>query len=63
MNKYPKTPPPGNMERKQRMDRLHQSLVDMGLYVWPVCNNDEKCTEWGYFIVAVDDHLGGQDQG
>jgi hypothetical protein len=67
MNKFPETPPPGNMERKHRMDRLHKKLVEQGLYVRPVCL-DETLSEWGYFIVAVDDPYSvttthGQDQG
>ena len=69
MSKFPATPPPGNMERSHRMDRLHKKLVGQGLYVRPVCL-DETCAEWGYFIVAVDDPYSvsaatnqGQDQG
>lgn len=67
MSKFPETPPPGDMERKDRIRRLHKRLVDQGLYVRPVYM-DEKCTEYGYFIVAVDDPYSiattqGQDQG
>jgi hypothetical protein len=67
MNKSPETPPPGNMERKQRMTRLHKRLVDQGLYVRHVYL-DETMSEYGYLIVAVDDPYSvvvtqGQDQG
>lgn len=67
MNKFPETPPPGDMERKQRMGRLHKRLVERGLYVRPVYL-DETCSEYGYFIVAVDDpysvaEIQGHDQG
>ncbi len=65
--KFPVTPPPGDMERKHRMKRLHKELVSQGLYVRPVCL-DETYSEWGYFIVSVDDPYSvttnhGQDQG
>jgi len=67
MEKFPETPPPGNMERKQRMDRLQKKLVELRLYVRPICL-DETLSEWGYLIVAVDDPYlvttnHGQDQG
>jgi hypothetical protein len=62
MSNVPDTPPLGDMTRKQRMRRLQDNLRSQGLYVWPVCK-DKHCTETGYFIVAVDDHLFGQDQG
>jgi hypothetical protein len=67
MNKFPETPPPGDMERKQRMRRLHKRLVEQGLYVRPVYL-DEKMSEYGYFVVSVDDPYSasenhGQDQG
>ena len=52
--KFPDTPPFGNMTRKHRMDRLKKRLIEQGLYVRPVCL-DEICSEWGYFIVSVDD--------
>ena len=54
MEKFPETPPPGDMERRQRMKRLHQNLVERGLYVRPVYL-DETLSEYGYFIVALDD--------
>jgi hypothetical protein len=54
MSTFPETPPPGDMERKQRMDRLHKKLRECGLYVRPVCTND-ACSGYGYFIVAADD--------
>ena len=54
MKNFPETPPLGNMERKDRMDRLCERLMGQGLYVRPVCL-DETHAEWGYFIVAVDD--------
>ncbi|WAC08914.1 MAG: hypothetical protein OS130_06955 [Thermodesulfobacteriota bacterium] len=67
MNKFPETPPPGDMERKQRMRRLHKTLIEQGLYVRPVYLN-ELMSEYGYFIVSVDDpyllyETQGQDQG
>lgn len=54
MGQFPETPPPGNMKRGQRMDRLQKRLMAQGLYVRPVCL-DDQCTEWGYFIVSIDD--------
>ena len=62
MNRFPETPPRGDMTRKDRMDRLEKKLVREGFYVRPVCLN-EQCSEWGYFIVAIDDPFQGQDQG
>ena len=67
MNKFPETPPPGDMERIHRMRRLYDKLKKQGLYVRPVYLND-KMSEYGYFIVAVDDpylvsETHGQDQG
>ena len=67
MNKFPNIPPRGDMTRKHRMKRLEKTLVDRGLYVRPV-PLDDRCQEWGYFIVAVDDPYEvtptyGQDQG
>ena len=53
-HKFPLTPPLGNMTRKHRMDRLKNRLIEQGLYVRPVCL-DETYSEWGYFIVSVDD--------
>jgi hypothetical protein len=58
---------PGDMERKQRMRRLHKTLIEQGLYVRPVYLN-ELMSEYGYFIVSVDDpyllyETQGQDQG
>jgi len=52
-NKFPLSPPFGNMTRKHRMDRLKERLIEQGLYVHPICL-DETHSEWGYFIVAVD---------
>lgn len=54
MQKFPETPPPGDMDRKQRMRRLQRKLIEQGLYVRPVYL-DETLSEYGYFIVAVDD--------
>jgi len=54
MQKFPDTPPPGDMERKQRMVRLHKKLVEQGLYV-RIVYLDDKLSEYGYFIVAIDD--------
>ncbi len=63
MSNFPETPPPGDMERTHRMKRVHRNLVDQGLYVRPVYL-DESLSEYGYFIVSVDDpHIQGQDQG
>jgi hypothetical protein len=52
--KFPETPPPGDMERKQRMHRLQRKLIEQGLYVRPVYL-DETMSEYGYLIVSVDD--------
>lgn len=54
MTNFPETPPPGDMERSHRMKRLHKRLSEQGLYVRPVYM-DEKMSEYGYFIVSVDD--------
>ncbi len=67
LERFPNTPPPGNMKRKQRMSRLHKKLVEQGLYVRPVYL-DETCSESGYFIVSLDDPYSvtinhGQDHG
>lgn len=65
MNKFPDTPPRGDMTRKHRMKRLENKLVTDGLYVRPV-PLDDSYYETGYFIVAVDDPydvVQGQDQG
>jgi hypothetical protein len=67
MRKFPETSPPGDMERKNRMKRLHKKFVEQGLYVRPVYL-DETYSEYGYFIVAIDDPYSvntdyGQDQG
>jgi len=67
MSKFPETPPPGDMERKQRMCRLHKNLTEQALYVTPVYLTDAM-SEYGYFIVSVDDpylmsETYGQDQG
>jgi len=67
MNNFPETPPPGDMERIHRMKRLHKRLVGQGLYVRPVYL-DGALSEYGYFIVAVDDPYSavashGHDQG
>lgn len=67
MNKFPETPPPGDMERRQRMRRFYDHLKNQGLYVRPVYLND-KMSEYGYFIVSIDDPYSaietqGQDQG
>ena len=67
MNKFPETPPPGDMERKQRMRRLNKKLSEQGLYVRPVYL-DYTLSEYGYLIVAVDDPYSvnathGQDHG
>ena len=53
LERFPDTPPRGDMTRKHRMDRLEKKLVDEGFYVKPVCW-DEQCTQWGYFIVSID---------
>jgi len=52
--KFPLTPPLGNMSRKERMDRLMNKLISQGLYVRPVCL-DNTYAEYGYFIVSIDD--------
>lgn len=63
--KFPDTPMPDNMSRRDRMDRLYDDLMRRGLWVCPVCL-DEPCTQYAYYMVAVDDpydaacHLGGQ---
>lgn len=67
MEKFPNIPPRGDMSRKERMDRLEKKLVSDGLYVRPIPFN-HSCSEWGYFIVSVDDPYEanlnhGQDQG
>lgn len=67
MGNFPNTPPPGDMTRKHRMKRLEKTLVSQGLYVRPV-PLDESASEWGYFIVSVDNPYEaarhhGQDQG
>lgn len=54
MSNFPDCPIPDNMKRKDRMDRVYKKLVNDGLYIKPVCL-DDRHTEWGYFIVAVDD--------
>jgi hypothetical protein len=54
MHNFPNCPTPDNMKRKDRMDRLYDRLKDTGLYVQPVCL-DDRHSEWGYFIVSVDD--------
>lgn len=41
MNKFPETPPSGDMERRQRMRRLHDNLKKQGLYVSPVYLTDK----------------------
>lgn len=52
-NKFPETPPPGDMERSHRMKRLHERLCEQGLYVRPIYL-DETASEYGYFIVSLD---------
>ncbi len=54
MKKFPDCPIPDNMHRKSRMNRLYKKLIDDALYVRPVCL-DDKHSEYGYFIVSVDD--------
>ena len=67
MNKFPDTPPRGDMTRKHRMKRLERKLANDGLYIRPVYL-DDTYSEYGYFIVSIDDpsyasKYYGQDQG
>jgi len=67
MESFPKVPPQGDMTRKHRMDRLEKKLYAEGLYVHPI-PLDKSASEWGYFIVSVDDPYEyaknqGHDQG
>jgi hypothetical protein len=67
MSNFPSTPPRGDMTRKHMMKRLEKKLTNDALYVRPVYL-DDTCSEYGYFIVSVDDPYDaathqGQDQG
>lgn len=67
MGNFTHIPPLGTMKRKDRMKRLLEKLISDGLYVHPV-GLDETVSEWGYFIVSVDDPYEaasrqGQDHG
>ena len=52
-NIFPVTPSPGQMDRKDRMDRLHDKLVAEGYYVRPIMT-DDSFSEYSHFIVALD---------
>lgn len=57
-----KTPPPCDMTHKHRMKRLEQFLKQQGLYVHPV-PIDDGASDWGFFIVSIDDPFSTIDQG
>ena len=56
------TPPPGDMSHRHRMKRLESFLKQQGLYVHPV-PIDDIASDWGYFIVSIEDPFSSIDQG